>query len=86
MTTYFTEYQRKLTDPNGASEKIENGNTIVHGLSIAEPPALLSAIADRARAGTLRDIKIYSLLPLAHAAKTVLVPTSLTVSRLIPGS
>lgn len=74
MNTYFTQYQRKLTDPKGASEKIENGSTIVHGLSIAEPPALLAALADRARAGGLRDIKIYSLLPLAHAAKTVLVP------------
>src|SRR5512137_3153997 len=74
MNTYFTQYQRKLTDPKGASERIENGSTIVHGLSIAEPPALLAAIADRARAGRLRDIKIYSLLPLAHAAQTVLVP------------
>ena len=74
MNKYFTEYQHKLTDPKGASEKIENGNTIVHGLSIAEPPALLAAIADRARAGSLKDIKIYSLLPLEHAAKTVLVP------------
>jgi itaconate CoA-transferase len=74
MNKYLTDYQRKLTEPKGAAEKIENGNTIVHGLSIAEPPALLSAIADRARAGNLRDINIYSLLPLAHAAKTVLVP------------
>jgi itaconate CoA-transferase len=74
MNKYFAEYQQKLTDPKGASEKIENGNTIVHGLSIAEPPALLAAIADRARAGSLKDIKIYSLLPLEHAAKTVLVP------------
>jgi itaconate CoA-transferase len=74
VNTYFTEYQQKLTDPKGASEKMQNGTTIVHGLSIAEPTALLTAIADRARAGRLRDIKIYSLLPLAHAAKTVLVP------------
>lgn len=74
MNNYLAEYQRKLTEPKGAAEKIENGNTIVHGLSIAEPPALLSATAERARAGNLRDIKIYSLLPLAHAAKTVLVP------------
>jgi itaconate CoA-transferase len=74
MSAYFTEYQQKLTDPKGATGKIENGSTIVHGLSIAEPPALLAAIADRARAGSLRNIKIYSLLPLAHAAKTVLVP------------
>src|SRR5512136_1956846 len=74
MNTYFTEYQRKLTDAEGAAGKIENGNTIVHGLTIAEPPALLAAIANRARAGSLRDLKVYSLLPLSHAAPTVLVP------------
>ncbi len=74
MNTYFTEYQRKLTDPDGAAGKIENGNTIVHGLTIAEPPALLAAIANRARAGSLRGLKVYSLLPLSHAARTVLVP------------
>jgi itaconate CoA-transferase len=74
MNIYFSQYQQKLTDPRGASDKIEDGDTIVHGLTIAEPPALLSAIADRARAGKLRNIKIYSLLPLVHAAKTVLVP------------
>lgn len=74
MNNYHAKYQQKLTTPKKAVESIENGSTIVHGLSIAELPALPSAIADRARAGDLKDIKIFSLLPLQHAAETVLSP------------
>lgn len=74
MSIYGSQYRQKLTTPQKAVEKIENGSTIVHGLSIAEPPALLAAIADRARSGDLKNISIFSLLPLEHAAKTVLAP------------
>ncbi len=74
MDIYAAEYKQKLTTPQKAVEKIENGSTIIHGLSIAEPPALLAAIADRARSDDLRDIDIFSLLPLEHAARTVLAP------------
>lgn len=74
MNTYAADYKRKLTTLQKAMEKIRNGDTIVHGLSTAEPPALLAAIADRAREGDLKDINIYSLLPLKHAAETVLAP------------
>mgnify|MGYP001049922936 CR=1 FL=1 len=74
MNTYISEYRRKLTTPEKAVGKIGNGSTIVTGMTNAEPPALLGAIADRARAGDLKDIKFYFLLPLEHAAKTVLSP------------
>jgi itaconate CoA-transferase len=74
MSIYGSQYRQKLTTAQKAVEKIENGSTIVHGMINAEPPALLAAIADRARSGDLKDIKIFTLLPLAHAAKTVLAP------------
>jgi len=74
VRSYEAELKQKLTTPQGAVETIKNGDVIVHGPLCAEPPALLGAIADRARAGTLEDIKIYSLLPMAHAGKTVLAP------------
>lgn len=74
MNTNTTEYRQKLTTPKKAVERIKSGDTIVHGLTIAEPPALLSAIADRARGGNLKDIEIFSFLPQEHAAKTVLAP------------
>ncbi|MBW1744043.1 MAG: 4-hydroxybutyrate--acetyl-CoA CoA transferase, partial [Deltaproteobacteria bacterium] len=74
MNAYQTELKEKLTTPQDAVQKISDGDLIVHGPLSAEPPALLGAIADRARAGTLKDIKIYSLLPMEHAGKTVLSP------------
>ena len=74
MNSYVAEYKRKLTTPQKAVEKIKNGSIIIHGLTIAEPPALLAAVADRVREDNLKDIKIFSLLPLDHAAKTVLAP------------
>jgi len=74
MGDYAAEYQKKLTTAEKAVGVIQNGDTFVHGLTIAEPPALLEAIAKRAQAGDLKEIKVYSLLPLKHAASTVLAP------------
>ena len=74
MNAYITEYKRKLTTAQKAVEKIKSGATITHGLASAEPPALLAAIADRAREGDLKDIKVFSMLPQRHAIKTVLAP------------
>ena len=74
MNIYAAEYGRKLTTPEKAVERIEDGSTIIHGMAVAEPPALLAAIAQRAREGDLKDIKIYTLFPMEHVAKTVLAP------------
>lgn len=74
MAAYYDEYRQKLTTPERAVETIKNGDTIVHGLSIAEPPALLAAIADRARQGSLEDIKAFSLNPTEYAANTIFSP------------
>lgn len=74
MGNYAAEYRKKLTTAQKAVAVIQNGDTLVHGLSIAEPPALLAAVANRARIGDLKGIKVYSLLPLTHAASTVLAP------------
>ncbi len=72
MSVHSDVYRRKRITPRKAVSRIRNGDTIVHGLTIAEPPALLNAIADRVRGDSLRDIKVYSLLPLAHASNSVL--------------
>jgi itaconate CoA-transferase len=68
------EYQKKLTSPAKAVEYIPHESTIVHGMGTGEPPALLGAIADRVRAGELKGIKIFSLLPMEHVGRTLLVP------------
>jgi len=74
MDGYFKEYRKKLTTPEKAVEDIKNGATIVPGMVNAEPPALLAAIANRARQGDLKNINIYFLHPAEHAAMTVLAP------------
>jgi len=74
MNPYRDEYLRKLTTPEQAISRVRNGDTIVHGVTIAEPPALLSAIAARARAGDVDRIGIYSFNPQRHAAQTYLKP------------
>lgn len=61
-----------MTTPERAVQKIKNGDIIVHGTTVAEPPALLAAVANRARAGSLRGIKIYSFNPGKIAEKTYL--------------
>jgi len=71
---YESEYRRKLTTPEKAVEVISNSGTMVHGMVAGEPPALLAAIADRARKGDLTDLKVFSLLPVEHSAKTILAP------------
>ena len=68
------EYHRKLTSPDAAVARIKSGHTIVHGGSVAEPPALLTALAERVRQGELSNLKIYSSLPMQHASRTVLSP------------
>ena len=74
MNTLTAEYRSKLTTPEKAVERIRNGDTIVHAAAIAEPPALLAAIANRLREGGLKDIKVYCSLPMEYAAKTILSP------------
>jgi len=74
MSSYLAEYQRKLTTPQKAVELIKSGDTIIPSPLTAEPPAMLSAIADRARAGDLRDITVYCLIPKEHIANTILAP------------
>ncbi len=71
---YAAEYKKKLTTAKKAVKRIKNGDTLVHGSTVSEPPALLGAVADRAREGSLKDLKVYSSLPMEHAARTILSP------------
>ncbi|MFN2268466.1 MAG: acetyl-CoA hydrolase/transferase family protein [Desulfonatronovibrio sp.] len=74
MNFYLGDYRKKQVSAQTAVERIAPGSTIIHGVTIAEPPALLQAIAQRARAGDLRDITIYSFNPQQCAADTYLQP------------
>lgn len=71
---HAAEYRRKLTTAPEAVGPIRSGETIVYGMSNSQPPALLHAVAARARAGELKGLQMYNFLPLEHAIRSVLAP------------
>ncbi len=74
VVVYPSEYRRKLTTPDQAVEKIKEGATLAHGMTMAEPPALLGAVGRRLRAGSLKRLKVFSLLPLKPVCDALLAP------------
>jgi itaconate CoA-transferase len=52
-------YESKLTTPDRAMAQIESGSKLSIGMAMAEPPALLAALAQRAEAGQIDDLKVY---------------------------
>ncbi len=74
MKTPRGEYAARLVTADQAVAAIRNGETIVYGMSVTQPPALLAAVAARAGAGDLKGIRLYTFLPFRHALETVLDP------------
>jgi len=71
MNKYADQYRAKLTTFEEAAAVIKDGDTLIHGVTIAEPPGLLTAIAERARAGGLGRIKVYTFNAQKHFARTL---------------
>jgi itaconate CoA-transferase len=71
MNEYADDYKSKLTSFDNAVAAIKDGDTVIHGVTVAEPPGLLGAIAERARAGSLNRIKVYTFNAQKHFARTL---------------
>jgi itaconate CoA-transferase len=65
-------YQSKLTTPDQAVASIPSGSKLSMGMAMAEPPALLKALADRADAGRIAELKVYYFESTSIAGKTIL--------------
>jgi itaconate CoA-transferase len=65
-------YQSKLTTPDQAVASIPSGSKLSMGMAMAEPPALLKALADRAEAGGIEDLKVYYFESNRIAGDTIL--------------
>src|SRR5476649_419498 len=65
-------YQSKLTSPERAAGAIPSGSKLSMGMAMAEPPALLKALADRAEAGGIEDLKVYYYEATKIAGETIL--------------
>jgi len=71
---YIDEYKKKLTTPERAVAAIPEGATLMHGACMAEPPALLEALAGRIDAGDLHKLRVFSLHPFNCLSRTLLAP------------
>ena len=66
-------YRSKLTTPAEAVDHIaSSGVNLSMGMAMTEPPALLKALADRAAAGKVDDLKIYYFESTRIAGDTIL--------------
>jgi acyl-CoA hydrolase len=67
-------YRSRLVSAEEAASRIPDGASIVQALGAGEPPAILGAIADAARAGRYRKLTMRALLPFVATKMTVLQP------------
>ena len=75
MANPLDQYRSKLRTADEAAAAIRDGVLIVQGNAVGEPPAMLAAIAKRAREGGFSEgITMTSLLPMAASARTILAP------------
>jgi itaconate CoA-transferase len=65
-------YQSKLTSPDQAVAPIPSGSKLSMGMAMAEPPALLKALAARAEAGGVGDLRVYYFEATSIAGGTIL--------------
>jgi itaconate CoA-transferase len=65
-------YLRRLCTPEAAAAKIPDRALVVQGNAIGAPPALLAAVAARARAGGFSELRMTALLPLESSARSIL--------------
>src|SRR5690349_5261682 len=67
-------YEAKRTTTAEAVSRLRSGTDVAMGMAIAEPPALLEALAERVRGDDLSDLRLWYFHSLAHAGNTVLRP------------
>jgi itaconate CoA-transferase len=69
---FEAEYHRKLTTPGRAMSQVPSGGAVALGLSPCHPPALLAALADRAKKKQVERVKVYYSVSGRHLRNTVL--------------
>jgi itaconate CoA-transferase len=67
-------YRAKRRTADEAVAMIPDGAFVVQGNAVGEPPALLEAMARRARTGGFTRLVVTSLLPMGTTARTILAP------------
>lgn len=69
---YEDLYRTKLTDAETAVSQIASGSRVALGMAMSQPPALMQALADRASAGKVDDVKLYYFQSEDNLGRTLL--------------
>lgn len=73
MASEFAElYRSKLVSAKEAAALVPSGAKITMGAVISQPPATFKALAERAEAGEVEDLRLYYLLSSGIAGSTVM--------------
>jgi itaconate CoA-transferase len=72
MSDFKDLYRRKLTTPEEALHGLPRRSVILLGFFAAQPPSLVQALANGARAGSFDELRIYYMHPTPHTAETLL--------------
>jgi len=72
MPDFYSAYRDRLTTARAAVATIPNGARICMALGVAQPPALLEALAHRAAEGKIDGASLFYLLSTATAGQSVL--------------
>ena len=56
---YENQYKAKLTDSHTAVEQVGSDSIVAIGQAVCQPPALMEALAARAEAGAVDNVKLY---------------------------
>src|ERR1700758_5442433 len=59
MMFYERQYKAKLADSHSAIEQIASNSIVAIGQAVCQPPALMEALAARAEAGSVDNVKVY---------------------------
>jgi itaconate CoA-transferase len=66
------EYKAKLTDSRSAVQQIGSHSVVAIGQAVCQPPALMEALASRAEAGNIDDVKLYYMHAEEHMKRSLL--------------
>ena len=67
-------YEAKKTTPKEAIAHIQDRSNLIMGMSVAMPPALMQAVAERVKAGHFSRLNLYYMHANEAATKTLLLP------------
>ena len=67
-----TLYRSRLTTPDAAVAEIRSGDNVAMAMAVGQPPALLTALAQRVESGGLERLNLWYFHSMEHAARTIL--------------